>query len=149
PVDRSELNNGRIKSERISQIDFSEESNPFVNISEKPSYLDRAELRERIRASDSDTERRMFSVALQKRYATPFLPLIIAFFTAPFALSLNRRGKVITVGIAIGLWLFFIGFTSVFQEFGLNGFLTPSFAIWAPLAIFTMLGIYLLSRVKT
>jgi lipopolysaccharide export LptBFGC system permease protein LptF len=149
PVDRSDLSNGQIKYTKEPRVELPQESSPFVNISEKPSYLDRAELRERIRASDSDIERRMFSVALQKRYATPFLPLIIALFTAPFALSLSRRGKVITVGVAIGLWLLFIGFTSIFEEFGLNGFLTPSFAIWAPLSFFTMLGLYLLSKVKT
>ena len=149
PVDKSDLKDGRIRVTKEPQIELPEESNPFVNISEKPSYLDRTELRERIRSSDSDTERRMFSIALQKRYATPFLPFTIALFTAPFALSLSRRGKVVTIGIAIGLWLLFIGFTSVFQEFGLNGSLTPSFAIWSPLAVFTMLGIYLLSKVKT
>ena len=149
PINKSDLKGGQILSSQVPRTELSEESDPFVTISEKPSYLDRAELRERVRESDSDTERRIFSVALQKRFATPFLPLIIALFTAPFALSLNRRGKVTTVGIAVGLWLFFVGFTSVFEEFGLNGFLTPSFAIWAPLSIFTMLGIYLLSRVKT
>jgi lipopolysaccharide export LptBFGC system permease protein LptF len=77
------------------------------------------------------------------------LPLVIALFTAPFALSLNRKGKVITIAYAIGVWLLFMGFTNTFEQFGLNGFLFPSFAVWLPLCLFSLLGIVWLSKVKT
>ena len=40
----------------------------------------------------------MFSTALQKRYSTPFLPFVIALFSAPFALSLSRKGRIVTIG---------------------------------------------------
>jgi lipopolysaccharide export LptBFGC system permease protein LptF len=43
----------------------------------------------------------------------------------------------------------FMGITSVFEQFGQNGFLSPRFAIWSPLVLFSMLGVYLLSKVKT
>jgi lipopolysaccharide export LptBFGC system permease protein LptF len=77
------------------------------------------------------------------------LPFVIALFTAPFALSLNRKGKAATVGYAVGLWLVFMAVTSVFEQFGLNGTLPASIAVWGPLSLFGMLGIYLLSRVRT
>ena len=106
-------------------------------------------MKERIASSASDTEKNMFAIALQKRYATPLLPIIIAFFTAPFALSLSRKGKAATVGGAVALWLLYIGLTNAFEQFGLNGLLTPMMAVWAPLALFSLLGVYLLSRVRT
>src|SRR5438093_11532321 len=97
--------------------------------------------------SESDMERRNFGVALEKRYATLFLPFVIALFTAPFALSLSRKGKAVTVGYAVGLWLLFTGTSTVFEQFGLNGFLSPASAVWSPLLIFALFGVYLLSKV--
>jgi lipopolysaccharide export LptBFGC system permease protein LptF len=149
PVTKNELVDGQVRTSNVPSMEIPEEEDPLVGVSEKPSYLDRAQLKDRVEQSESDTERRMFLVALQKRYATPFLPLIIALFTAPFALSLSRKGKVTTVGGAIALWLLYIGATSVFEQFGLNGFLPAGLAVWSPLALFSALGVYLLSHVRT
>jgi len=149
PVRVNQLENGLISSSVMADVDIDAQRNPLVSISDKPSYLSRRQINERIAASGSDTEKNMFAIALQKRYATPLLPLIIAFFTAPFALSLSRKGKVATVGGAIGLWLLYIGLTNIFEQFGLNGLLPPEMAVWASLALFTLLGVYLLSRVRT
>jgi lipopolysaccharide export LptBFGC system permease protein LptF len=86
---------------------------------------------------------------LEKKTTTPFLPLVITLFTAPFALSLSRTDKVRTISYAIAIWLLFMGITTVFEQFGLNGFLAPETAVWSPLLLFSMLGIFLLSKVKT
>ena len=99
-------------------------------------------MRSLITSSESDAEIRSFEVALEKKYATLFLPFIIALFTAPFALSLRRKGKVVTVGYAVELWLLFMGVTSTFDQFGLNGQLSPSAAVWGPMVVFSMLGIF-------
>jgi lipopolysaccharide export LptBFGC system permease protein LptF len=42
-----------------------------------------------------------------------------------------------------------MGVTSIFDQFGLNGLLSPAFAVWSPLMLFSMFGIYLLAKVKT
>jgi lipopolysaccharide export LptBFGC system permease protein LptF len=108
-----------------------------------------SELKAQRDSSLSDLERQAFAVALQKKYATLLLPLIIGLFTAPFALSLSHKGKAVTVGYAVGLWLVFTGITGAFEQFGLNGYLDAPVAIWGPLMFFGMLGVYLLSRVRT
>ena len=129
--------------------EVNEQANPFAEMRKKPSHLNISETREQLDNSEADVERRSFGIALEKKYTTLLLPFVIALFTAPFALSLSRKGKVTTVGYAVGLWLLFMGLTSTFEQFGLNGSLRPAFAVWAPLAGFSMLGIVLLSKVKT
>ena len=144
-----EINAGKPSTTDIANGELADDSNPFTETVKKPSYLTIGQTREQIAHSESDVEQRTFAVSLEKKFSTLFLPFIIALFTAPFALSLSRKGKVITVGYAVGLWLLFMGVTNVFEQFGLNGFLAPAFAVWTPLMLFSMLGIYLLSRVKT
>jgi lipopolysaccharide export LptBFGC system permease protein LptF len=123
--------------------------NPFKQIQRKPNHLHTGELIEYIKTSESESEKRTYSVALQKRYATPFLPLIITLFTAPFALSLTRQGRVMTVGYAVGVWLLYMGISNTFEQFGLGGSLDPLVAVWSPLLIFGLIGSYLLSKVNT
>ncbi len=146
---KSMLSNGKIETVTIMDGELSESSNPFEEMRKKPSHLTISETRAQIANSESELEQRGFAVALEKKYTTAFLPFIIALFTAPFALSLSRKGKVVTVGYAVGLLLLFMGVTSAFEQFGQNGFLSPGFAIWSPLLLFSMLGVYLLSNVKT
>lgn len=149
PVRISRLGEGSIANTVVEDSVVVEERNPFNEMVKRPNQLSSGELREQIEVSDSEIERRGFQVALEKRYSTLFLPLIIALFTAPFALSLSRKGKVVTVGYAVGLWLLFMGVTAAFEQLGLGGTLSPLLSIWGPLAIFALIGVYLLSRVRT
>jgi lipopolysaccharide export LptBFGC system permease protein LptF len=126
-----------------------ENYNPFRQTSVKPSHLDVRETTELLKTSESESEQRTLAIAQQKKYSTPFLPFILTLFTAPFALSLSRKGKAVTVGYAVGIWLLFMGFTSAFEQFGLSGDVSPSVAVWGPLFLFALLGGYLLSKVRT
>lgn len=140
-------NNNKTETSQIQNGEIAENSSPFDNFYEKPTHLDSHTLEQQI--AENEIERKDYEIALEKKYSTPFLPLVVALFTAPFALSLNRKGKVITIGYAVGVWLLFMGFTNAFEQFGLNGFLSPAFAVWTPLFLFSLLGIVLLSKVKT
>jgi len=148
-VESVQIVNGKVIQRSLPIAEIMLSADPYLGVSDKPSHLTKDQLKERLDQSDSETERRMFAVSLDKRYSTPFWPLVIALFSAPFALSLSRRGRVTTVGAAVGLWLLFIGSTNFFEQFGLNGMLSPTLAVWSPLAIFALLGVYLLSRIKT
>jgi lipopolysaccharide export LptBFGC system permease protein LptF len=129
---------------------IAEPKNPLSEVQIKPNQVDSAGLRQQIDSADSDVEQRNAKVALHKKYATLMLPFIIVFFTAPFALSVGRKGKAAaTIGYAVGLWLLFTGTSTVFDQFGLNGMLGPGVAVWAPMAFFALVGAYLLSRVRT
>jgi len=148
-VEKSDLREGKIDTKTLNGGELAEMNDPFLGIRAKPSQLNTGEIKRQIATSDSDLERRNLMVALEKKYTTLFLPFVMALFTAPFSLSLSRKGKAVTIGYAIGLWLLFTGTTSVFEQLGLNGLLSPPLAVWSPLVIFSMFGIYLLSKVRT
>ena len=148
-AERIDLGEGKIVKRELSGGVIVERSNPFAEAKKKPSHLNSDEVKAQIASTESEVEKRNFAVALEKKYTTPFLPVIIALFTAPFALSLSRKGKAATIGYAVGLWLLFMGINSTFEQLGLSGSLPATAAVWAPLALFCMLGIFLLSRVRT
>ncbi len=141
--------NNKTEISQVSNLELTELSNPFKNLNEKPSHLNTMETKEQIQSSKSESEQINYEIALEKKSTTLFLPIVIALFTAPFALSLNRKGKVLTIGYAVAIWLLFIGVNSVFEQFGMNGFISPKIAIWSPVLLFAILGMYLLTKVKT
>lgn len=148
-AEKIDLSEGKITKSSLNGGTIAESSNPFSEARKKPSHLNAGETKAQIENSESEVERRSFQVALEKKYTTPFLPFIIALFTAPFALSLGRKGKAATIGYAVGLWLLFMGINSAFEQLGLNGSLPAVAAVWGPMALFAALGAFLLTRIKT
>lgn len=133
----------------ISQTELPLKFDAFNSLAEKPTHLTSSQTRSKIKNSNSEVEQRRFEVALQKKYTTPILPLIITLFTAPFALSLDKKNRVITIGYAVGFWLLYLGIGNAFEQFGISGYISPEIAIWSPLAIFTIIGLFLMTKIKT
>lgn len=148
-AEKIDVSEKKVVQTEMKDGEISVASNPFVEARRKPSHLNAKETTSQIKNSEAEIEQRSFGVALQKKYSTLVLPLVIALFTAPFALSLNRKGKVVTVGYAVGLWLILMGVTSTFEQFGLNGTISPEAAVWGPLMLFALLGVYLMTKVRT
>ncbi len=139
----------RIRTTLLIGGELTESVNPLDEIRFKPNQINAFDLSRQIALADSDVEKRNAEVALQRKYSTLLLPLITVLFAAPFALSLSRKGKAAAIGYAVGLWLLFTGMSTVFEQFGLNGMLAPAVAVWAPIAFFAFVGVYLLSRIRT
>jgi len=148
-VEKSVMEEGRITTSVLEGLEIVENANPFAELRTRPHHLDSAGIKNSIDAAESEVEQRNLKIALEKRYTTVFLPFVMALFTAPFSLSLSRKGKAATVGYAIGLWLLFTGTTTVFAQLGLNGQLSPPLAVWFPLVVFSFLGVYLISKIRT
>lgn len=142
------IDDGVLRSDAEGAM-LDESEHPFSYANQRPAHLSTLDARAYLREIDSDTERRNMEVALQKKYSTVLLPLIIVAFTAPFGLSLGRKGRVVTVGYAVTAWLVFTGVSNSLEQMGLSGQLPASAAVWLPLAGFTAIGLILLSRLKT
>jgi len=149
PAEHDQIVDGRVVTSTQENGEVALAVDPFVTPRQSPGHLDTSALKRDLASANSETEKRALEVAIEARHATLFLPLVIALFTAPFSLSVSRKGKAATIGYAIGLWLLFTGASSIFEQLGLNGELTPVLAIWSPLVIFTFLGIVLLTKVRT
>ncbi len=135
--------------ENNNETELLESYNPFKQIPSKPNHLDDHELAEFVQTSEAESEKKVYLVALEKRKTTLFLPLIITLFTVPFALTLSRKGNIMTIAGAVGVWLIFMGVSNIFEQYGLSGYLEPRMAIWSPLVIFGLIGAFLLSRIRT
>jgi lipopolysaccharide export system permease protein len=148
-VKQTKFENNQFTIARSQSLDIEIESNPLQQIIGKSNRLNSEQLKKMFDETESDVEKRRIAVDLERKNITPFLPLLVMLLTIPFALSLNRRGKVASVGIAVGLWLIFLGFANTFENFGVNGSLLPQIAVWSPLVLFGLLGGYLLTKLKT
>jgi lipopolysaccharide export LptBFGC system permease protein LptF len=149
-LERNDIVGGQVRHSDAASGELDEPTNPFSGLSSKPSHLTSAELRQQLANADAEVEQRALSIAIDKRYAAMLLPLVIALFTAPFAIRLDRKKKAAAaIGSAVALWLLFTGTGSLFEQLGSSGLLPATVAVWSPLMIFGFLGAYLLSRLRT
>ena len=133
----------------VIEGEITENYNPFNTKNDNPGHLSTMQLREQIQNNNSESENSNYLIALQKRYSTLVIPLVIVLFTAPFAVAVSRQGNILTIAFAIGLWLVFTGIISVFEQMAENYLIMPELAVWSPLCFFAILGIILISRKKT
>jgi lipopolysaccharide export system permease protein len=116
----------------------------------KSSYLNYEQLRTYVsQIKQQGGPSTNLTVALARKRAEPYGALVMALVGIPLAFSFGRRGAFAALATAIGISLVFLGMISGFQQLGANGFLPPPVAAWAPISIFGMLGLYLLSRSRT
>lgn len=148
-ADKTIWENDKVEHIYVKDFGLSESYNPFKQNINKPSHLTIYEIKEKIRLTASETEKLIYKISLQKKYTTLVLPFIIVLLTTPFALSLKRKGNVITLGYAVVMWLLFIGTINIFEQLGQSGFLSPVFAVWSPMVLFTVIGFFLISKIRT
>lgn len=137
------------EAERL-ELRGSEPPNVFKPTTDKPSQLSAAGLSAylksmRMRGASVSP----LAVALQRKYAEPFSPFVLALIAVPLALSFGRRSAVAALCMAITIGLAFWATVGGFQQLGGYGLLPPPVAAWAPIAIFGAIGAYLLSRSRT
>lgn len=92
---------------------------------------------------------RPLAVALERRVVEPFLPVVMILIGTPLAFVFGRRGTILSLCVAIGVGLLFLGLMSATQQFGAGGVISTHIAAWSPPALFSAAGLYLLSRSRT
>lgn len=140
---------GPITAQSASGAKIAAGNDPFRTLGGKPNHLTVSELRDSAGSTTSASEQRIYLVTVQKRLSFLIMPLVIIMFAVPWAISLQRMAMVSSLSTAVALWLVFIGVTNVMEQYGTGGSLSPMIAIWAPLGLFGLLGIFLVSRIRT
>jgi LPS export ABC transporter permease LptF/LPS export ABC transporter permease LptG len=113
-------------------------------------YMGYAELRdytEKLRAGGFDVVAQ--DVALWRKSAFPFVPLIMTLLAVPFAATIGRSGAMGGIGVGIALAIAYWTVISVFAALGAGGALPPVLAGWAPNLLFGAGALYLLLTVRT
>ena len=83
------------------------------------------------------------------KIAIPVTCVIIALFGAPLATSTQRGGAAFGVGISLATTIVFLMMVQLTKAVGGKGLIDPDLAAWVPNAVFALLGLILLARVRT
>jgi lipopolysaccharide export system permease protein len=88
-------------------------------------------------------------VEAAQRSAIPIATLVIILFAAPLATTSKRGGAAFGVGLALGSLILYIMLLNIWGAMGAAGIVRPATAAWTPNAIFLLLGLVFLIRVRT
>jgi lipopolysaccharide export system permease protein len=83
------------------------------------------------------------------KIAIPVTCLIIALFGAPLATSTQRGGAAYGIGISLATTIVFLMMIQLTKAVGGKGLIDPDVAAWIPNAVFAVIGLFLLARVRT
>ncbi len=83
------------------------------------------------------------------KIAIPITCLIIAIFGAPLATSTQRGGAAYGIGISLATTVLFLMLIQITKAVGGGGVIPPTLAAWIPNALFGVLGVALLAKVRT
>lgn len=83
------------------------------------------------------------------KIAIPVTCLIIALFGAPLATSTQRGGAAYGIGISLATTIVFLMMIQLTKAVGGKGLIDPDLAAWIPNAVFAVVGLFLLARVRT
>ncbi|HBY63544.1 MAG TPA: LPS export ABC transporter permease LptF [Solibacterales bacterium] len=132
----------------------------FRELSEPPSYFLRElkqdkqmnfqELAGYIRdLQQSGFDTISLQVQYHKKFAVPLFALIMAMISVPFAFLAGNRGAMAGVGISFGIAIAYWTVSILFEQIGKVNQLPAVLAAWSPDALFSLSGLYLLSRLRT
>lgn len=83
------------------------------------------------------------------KIAIPVTCVIIAIFGAPLATSTKRGGAAYGIGISLATTVLFLMLIQITKAVGGGGVIPPTIAAWVPNALFGVLGLFLLAKVRT
>jgi LPS export ABC transporter permease LptG len=112
-----------------------------MNFSELAGYI------HEVRASGLDTIR--LQVEYHRKFAVPLFALIMALLSIPFAFVAGNRGAMTGVGISFGIAIAYWVLNSLFIQVGDLNQLPPAMAAWSPDALFSLAGMWFISRMPT
>ena len=83
------------------------------------------------------------------KIAVPVTCIIIALFGAPLATSTQRGGSAYGIAVSLATTMIFLLMIQLTRAVGAKAVIPPDYAAWVPGAIFGLIGLVLLARVRT
>jgi lipopolysaccharide export system permease protein len=115
-----------------------------------PQEMRYTELTRFIRALErSGGDANLLRVERALKIAIPVTCLVIALFGAPLATSTQRGGTAYGIGLSLAITVTFLMLIQLTKPLGGKNIIWPDVAAWLPNALFAMLALVLLLRVRT
>jgi LPS export ABC transporter permease LptG/LPS export ABC transporter permease LptF len=150
-----------MKGSTLTHFDnFSGGIRVFPEIQETPDYfvkevkqskqMNFRELRDYIRElQQGGLDTVPLQVQYYKKFSVPLFAFIMVMVSVPFAFLAGNRGAMAGVGISFAILIAYLSVNQLFEQVGNLGQLPAAVAAWSPDAVFSLFGLYFLTRLKT
>jgi LPS export ABC transporter permease LptG len=137
------------------------ETATFPELTEAPDYFLKEAVQERqmnfleLQKYISDlqlsglVDTRKLQVQYHLKFANPLFALIMAMIAVPFGFLVGNRGAMTGIGASIVIAISYLGIQPLFEKIGDVGLLPPAMAAWSPDLLFSLVGLYLLLRMRS
>jgi LPS export ABC transporter permease LptG len=88
-------------------------------------------------------------VQYYKKFAVPVFALIMALISVPFGFLVGNRGAMTGIGVGMAVAMAYLATGLLFDQFGNVNLLPAAVAAWAPDALFSVAGLYLMLRMRS
>jgi LPS export ABC transporter permease LptG/LPS export ABC transporter permease LptF len=130
--------------------ELNETPDDFIKEVKQDKQMNYTELRSYIRdLQESGFDTVKLQVQYYKKFAVPLFALIMALISIPFGFLVGNRGAMAGVGVSIAVAMAYLGIGQLFEQVGNVNYLPPIIAAWAPDALFSLAGLYLMVRMRS
>jgi len=119
----------------------------LVKLDKQMNYAELAAYMKDLQQSGFETVK--LHVQYYKKFAVPVFALIMALISVPFGFLVGNRGAMTGVGVGIAVAMAYLATGLLFDQFGNVNLLPPMVAAWAPDALFSAAGLYLMLRMRS
>ncbi len=131
--------------------ELSETPDYFLKEAEKEQQMNFLELQKYIVDLQQSglVDTRKLQVQYHLKFANPLFALIMAMIAVPFGFLTGNRGAMTGIGASIVIAISYLGIQPLFEKIGDVGLLPPAMAAWSPDLLFSLVGMYLLLRMRS
>lgn len=88
-------------------------------------------------------------VQYQRKFSVPLFPFILAILAVPFSFWVGNRGAMAAVGASFAIAIAYLAVNQLFEAVGNLNQLPPEIAAWSPNVLFTLAGLYAMTRMRS
>lgn len=119
----------------------------YVKQDKQMNYVDLRKYIANLEQAGFDTVK--LHVQYYKKFAVPVFALIMALISVPFGFLVGNRGAMTGIGVGMAVAMAYLATGLLFDQFGNVNLLPAAVAAWAPDALFSVAGLYLMARMRS
>jgi LPS export ABC transporter permease LptG/LPS export ABC transporter permease LptF len=89
------------------------------------------------------------TVQFHRKFSVPLFVFVMTLLATPFAFLTGSRGAMMGVGVSLGVAIAYFALNHLSEQLGNVHLLPPVAAAWSPGLVFTLAGVYLMSRMRS